>query len=69
MTWPASNLYKHLIASAKSVAQPFHATWKDHAALLDDEEPVGAVSRMAHKYRARESGHDRDELNRREEWD
>ena len=35
MTWPSSNLYKHLIASARSVAQPFHATWKDHAALLD----------------------------------
>jgi erythromycin esterase-like protein len=35
VTWPASNLYKHLIASARAVAQPFHATWKDHAALLD----------------------------------
>lgn len=35
MTWPASNLYRHLIASARSVARPFHATWKDHATLLD----------------------------------
>ena len=35
MTWPSSNLYRHLIASAKSAAQPFHATWTDHAALLD----------------------------------
>lgn len=35
MTWPASNLYRHLIASARSAARPFHATWKDHAELLD----------------------------------
>jgi erythromycin esterase-like protein len=35
VTWPSSNLYRLLIASARSAAQPFHATWKDHAALLD----------------------------------
>jgi erythromycin esterase-like protein len=35
VSWPDSNLYRHLMASARSVAQPFHATWKDHAALLD----------------------------------
>jgi len=33
--WPDSNLYRHLIASARSAARPFHATWQDHAALLD----------------------------------
>jgi erythromycin esterase-like protein len=35
VTWPSSNLYRHLITSARAAAQPFHATWKDHAALLD----------------------------------
>jgi erythromycin esterase-like protein len=32
---PSSNLYRHLIASARSAAQPFHASWKDHASLLE----------------------------------
>ena len=35
MIWPASNLYRHLVASARSAAQPFNATWRDHSALLD----------------------------------
>ncbi len=35
MTSPSTHLYRHLIASARAVAQPFQATWKDHAALLE----------------------------------
>ena len=35
MTWPSSNLYRHLISSARSSARPFNATRQDHAALLD----------------------------------
>jgi erythromycin esterase-like protein len=35
VTWPSSNLYRHLIASARSVAQPFNATRDDLTALLD----------------------------------
>lgn len=35
MTWPSSNLYKHLAASARAVAKPFHETRADLCALLD----------------------------------
>jgi erythromycin esterase-like protein len=35
VTWPASNLYRHLISAARSAAQPFNATWQDQAALLE----------------------------------
>lgn len=34
MSRPSSHLNRHLTAAAKSVARPFQATWKDHAALL-----------------------------------
>lgn len=34
MTWPSSHLYRHLISSARAVAQPFHAMPRDHASLL-----------------------------------
>jgi erythromycin esterase-like protein len=40
VTWPSSNLYRHLIASARSAARPFHATPKDHAALLEPMQPA-----------------------------
>ena len=26
MTWPSSNLYRHLVSSARSAAQPFNST-------------------------------------------
>jgi hypothetical protein len=35
----------------------------DDACLLDDEQPVGAVSRVADKHRIREPGRNRSELN------
>ncbi|MBY0493104.1 MAG: erythromycin esterase family protein [Cyanobacteria bacterium] len=34
MTWPSSNLYRHLVNSARSAAQPFNASRDDLAALL-----------------------------------
>lgn len=43
MNWPASNLYRHLITSARAAARPFHATRKDHAALLDDARTARIV--------------------------
>ena len=35
MTWPSSNLYRHLISSARSAAEPFHATTSEHHALIE----------------------------------
>jgi erythromycin esterase-like protein len=34
VTWPSSNLYRHLVSSAQAVAQPFNATRDDLSALL-----------------------------------
>ena len=35
MTWPSSNLYRHLVSSARASAQPFNATRSDMAGLFD----------------------------------
>ena len=35
MTWPSSNLYRHLIASARAAAERFHAASREHGALLE----------------------------------
>jgi erythromycin esterase-like protein len=34
VTWPSSNLYRHLVSSARSAAQPFNETREDIGALL-----------------------------------
>ncbi|HUQ87165.1 MAG TPA: erythromycin esterase family protein [Vicinamibacterales bacterium] len=40
MTWPSSHLYRHLVAAARSVAQPFNATRDDLTALLARTAPA-----------------------------
>jgi erythromycin esterase-like protein len=35
VTWPSSNLYRRLIASARAAAEPFHAVSREHGALLE----------------------------------
>ena len=35
MTWPSSNLYRHLVSSARAAAQPFHDTREELAGLVD----------------------------------
>lgn len=35
MTWPSSNLYRHLVSVARSAAQPFHAVRRDIGTSLD----------------------------------
>ncbi len=35
MTWPSSNLYRRLIASARAAAERFHAASREHGALLE----------------------------------
>ena len=39
MTWPASNLYRHLVTAARATAEPFHAKPEDHRQLLDRLAP------------------------------
>jgi erythromycin esterase-like protein len=41
VTWPSSNLYRHLVNSARSVARPFNATREDLCDLL---EGIGSAS-------------------------
>ena len=43
MTWPSSKLYRHLTASARASAEPFHADSGGHGALL---ERLGSPSVM-----------------------
>jgi erythromycin esterase-like protein len=43
VTWPSSNLYRHLVASATAVAQPFNASREDLAALLGRFGPASAI--------------------------
>jgi erythromycin esterase-like protein len=39
VTWPASNLYRHLVTAARSAAEPFGAKPKDHRHLLERITP------------------------------
>lgn len=43
MTWPSSNLYRHLVSSARSAAQPFNSTRADLDALLERAASVPVV--------------------------
>ena len=45
MTWPSSNLYRHLVSSARAAAQPFNATRSDMAGLLDGLDSARIVLR------------------------
>lgn len=50
MTWPSSNLYRRLINSARSAAQPYNATATDQAALLERiaAAPVIMIGEASH---------------------
>ncbi|HYB93817.1 MAG TPA: erythromycin esterase family protein [Vicinamibacterales bacterium] len=50
MTWPSSNLYKHLVAEARSAAQPFHAVGKDLQRLVEriGSSPVIMLGEASH---------------------
>ena len=50
MTWPSSNLYKHLVAAAKSAATPFNATREDLARLSEPfaSAPVVMIGEASH---------------------
>ena len=50
MTWPTSNLYRHLIASARAAALGFHATPRDHGALLERmaSSPITLIGEASH---------------------
>ena len=43
MIWPSSNLYRHLVSSARAAAQPFHATRSDMTGLIDRLESASIV--------------------------
>jgi erythromycin esterase-like protein len=50
VTWPSSNLYRHLASSARAVAQPFNATRDDFAALPESlaAAPVVLIGEASH---------------------
>jgi erythromycin esterase-like protein len=43
VTWPSSNLYRHLVASARGAAQPFNASRQDLKDLLKRSSPATAI--------------------------
>ena len=43
MTWPSSNLYRHLVSSARGAAQPFNASRQDLKDLLKRSSPATAI--------------------------
>jgi erythromycin esterase-like protein len=43
VTWPSSNLYRHLVSSARAAAQPFHATRSDMNGLSHGLESAPIV--------------------------
>jgi erythromycin esterase-like protein len=43
VTWPSSNLYRHLVSSAQAVAHPFNSSREDLGALLDRCGAASAV--------------------------
>jgi len=43
VTWPSSNLYRHLVASASAAAQPFNASREDLGNLLDRFGPASII--------------------------
>jgi erythromycin esterase-like protein len=50
VTWPSSNLYKHLVAAARSAASPFNATREDLARLAEQfaATPVVMMGEASH---------------------
>ena len=43
VTWPSSNLYRHLVSSARAAAQPFNATRHDMRGLFDRLDSANIV--------------------------
>jgi erythromycin esterase-like protein len=43
VTWPSSNLYRHLVSSARSAAQPFYETREEIGALLGGAASASVV--------------------------
>ncbi|HEX6164327.1 MAG TPA: erythromycin esterase family protein [Vicinamibacterales bacterium] len=43
MTWPSSNLYRHLVNSARSCARPFNESREDLCAILDPLSSASAI--------------------------
>jgi len=50
VTWPSSNLYRLLVSSARSAAQPFHTTRNDMAGMLNGLEaaPIVLLGEASH---------------------
>lgn len=50
MTWPSSNLYRHLVSSARSAAQPLHDTREELAGLFEraGTAPICLIGEASH---------------------
>jgi erythromycin esterase-like protein len=50
VTWPSSNLYRHLVASARAAAEPFHPMRKELAGLPDAlmSAPIVLIGEASH---------------------